>query len=73
MHLINSILVDGFECLVSVKPYFHAVTNEISGYDLFLDIPAINVSERVTMYRDLSSKISWYINTHYFNLFNNAN
>lgn len=64
---VCSIICDKFNCEISVKPYFHMVTNEISGWDFYLDIPELNVSQRVCMYSQITSKIEYEINNYYFN------
>lgn len=65
-------IVDGFEVEISVKPYFHMITNEISGYDLFIEIPSILYAQRCAMYRDILANIVHAINKHKFNLYSNS-
>ena len=66
-----TLIVDNFTCFISVQPYFHTVTHEVSGYDLYLQIPRIDVNKRVTMYSGLKNKINWAINRYYFELYTN--
>jgi len=70
----KTINVDGFMFEISVKPYYHLVTNEVSGYDPYIK-GYINgsciVSERLTMIRDLQYKVNSSIRKYYFDLFDN--
>jgi hypothetical protein len=55
------IIVDGYNCLITVKPYHNLITNEISGHDFYLDISRgeNNIySKRLTMLSNLENDIN---------------
>lgn len=66
--------IDDYNVVVSVKPYYRMDTNEISGYDPYLDVDldGNNIySKRVTMYRNISSDINYAIKKYLFEKYNN--
>lgn len=71
LNFVHKLTVNDFDCIISVKPYFHGITGAISGYDFFLEIPEINYSDRVCMYTQIKTKIEYQINKYYFSLFHN--
>lgn len=66
--------VDEYDIKVSVEPYFHMVTKEISGYDFYLDVQKNNeniYSKRVTTYRDIPFYINYAIRDYLFDKYDN--
>jgi len=65
--------IDGFNFIVSVEPYFHLVTNEVSGYDLWLD--GFKEGQSIYSKRCTSFSIGEPINiamrNYYFNQYKN--
>lgn len=68
--------IEEYHITVSVKPYFHMVTKQISGYDFYLDVDTNRkniFSKRVTMYNNLPVDINYAIKSYLFDNYNNNN
>jgi hypothetical protein len=66
--------ISGFDFLITVKPCFNSVTNEVSGYDLHLDAFKDNVninSERITMFSNVPEYINRSMRNYYFQNYKN--